>query len=256
MTDGIPVVKMNGSGNDFILVDERFTPLADPFAFAVRICDHIKSLGADGLLLVGTSAAYDARMRIINADGSEAEMCGNGIRCVARYLDEHDGEAPVVIETVAGPVPARVLERNPYRIAVEMPEPRIGIPHEVAGFPATPVDVGNPHVVILVDFVEAIDLDVVGPRIEKDPRYLDGTNVHFAAFENGVWRIRHWERGAGATAACGSGAVAVAAVLITSGNALSPVTLEVPGGVLEVAWKPGQRATLTGDAVREFEMLV
>jgi len=256
VTDGIPVVKMNGSGNDFVLVDERFTPLADPFAFAVRICDRIKSLGADGLLLVGNSSEYDARMRIINADGSEAEMCGNGIRCVARYMDEHDNEAPVVIETIAGPVPARVLGRDPYRIAVEMPEPRIGIPHESAGFTVTPVDVGNPHVVILVDFVEAIDLDVVGPRIAKDPRYLEGTNVHFAAYENDVWRVRHWERGAGATEACGSGAVAVAAVLITTGNALSPVALEVPGGVLEVAWKPGERATLTGDAVREFEMLV
>jgi diaminopimelate epimerase len=256
VTDGIPVVKMNGSGNDFVLVDERSSPLADPFAFAVRICDRVKSLGADGLLLVGTSAAYDVRMRIINADGTEAEMCGNGIRCVARYLDEHDNKAPVVVETLSGPVAARVLERDPYRIAVEMPEPRIGIPHEVAGFPATPVDVGNPHIVILVDFVEAIDLAVVGPRIERDPRYLDGTNVHFVAFESGEWRVRHWERGAGATEACGSGAVAVAAVLIVGGDALSPVTLQVPGGVLEVAWARGERATLTGDAVREFEMLV
>jgi diaminopimelate epimerase len=256
VNDGIPVVKMNGSGNDFVLVDERFTPLADATGFAIRVCDRIKSLGADGLLLVGNAAAGDARMRIINADGSEAEMCGNGIRCVARYLDEHDGEAPVVVETIAGPVAARVLERDPYRIAVDMPAPRIGTPHEVAGFLATPVDVGNPHVVIRVDFVEAIDLAVVGPLIEHDARYPQGTNVHFVAAEGGAWRVRHWERGAGATHACGSGAVAVAAVLIAEGDAASPVMLQVPGGVLEVAWTGGAFATLTGDAVREFEMLV
>jgi len=109
----------------------------------VRICDRVKSLGADGLLLVGTSAAYDVRMRIINADGSEAEIVRQRDPLRGRYLDEHDNKAPVVVETLSGPVAARVLERDPYRIAVEMPEPRIGIPHEVAGFTVTPVDVGN-----------------------------------------------------------------------------------------------------------------
>jgi diaminopimelate epimerase len=256
IVDGITVVKMNGTGNEFVLVDERFTPLADPVGFAVRVCDPVTSLGADGLLLVGNAAAGDARMRIINADGSEAEMCGNGIRCVARYLDEHDGEAPVVIETVAGPIKARVLERDPYRIAVEMPAPRLGPPHEVAGFTAMPVDVGNPHVVIRVDAVDAIDLEVVGPLIEHDARYPHGTNVHFVSWDGAAWRVRHWERGAGATQACGTGAVAVAAVLIAAGAASSPVVLQVPGGTLDVAWTPGEPATLTGDAVREFEMLV
>jgi diaminopimelate epimerase len=257
VVDGIPVVKMNGTGNEFVLVDERFTPLADAVGFAVRVCDPVTSIGADGLLLVGNASAGDARMRIINADGSEAEMCGNGIRCVARYLDEHDGESPVVIETVAGPIRARVLYRDPYRIAVEMPAPRLGTPFEVAGgFAATPVDVGNPHVVIRVDAVGAIDLAVVGPPIEHDPQYPHGTNVHFVSWDGAAWRVRHWERGAGATQACGTGAVAVAAVLIAAGEAASPVVLQVPGGALEVAWTPGEPATLTGDAVREFEMFV
>jgi len=134
-----------------------------------------------------------------------------------------------------------------------MAEPRIGAPHDVAGFRANPVDLGNPHVVIRVADVDAVDLAVVGPRIERDARYPHGTNVHFVARDGDGFRVRHWERGAGATQACGTGAVAVAAVLIAAGEAASPVALRVPGGVLEVAWQPGGRATLVGDAVREFE---
>jgi diaminopimelate epimerase len=126
----------------------------------------------------------------------------------------------------------------------------------VAGFRAVPVDLGNPHVVIRTDHLDAIDLATVGPRIERDARYTLGTNVHFVAHESGGWRVRHWERGAGATQACGTGAVAVAAVLIAAGEATSPVALRVPGGVLDVTWKPGERATLAGDAVREFERIV
>ncbi len=215
------------------------------------------------MLLVGPSAEHDARMRVVNADGSEAEMCGNGMRCVGRYLDEHDGLAGATVETLAGPIGTRVIARGePYRVAVEMGEPRIGAPHEVAGFTATPVDVGNPHVVIRVPDVAAIDLAVAGPRIERDPRYPGGTNVHFvqrAGDESGAdngWRVRHWERGAGATPACGTGAVAVAAVLIAAGEATSPVELHVPGGVLDVAWAPGGRATLVGDAAREYERVL
>ena len=214
------------------------------------MCDRERGVGADGVLFVQPSDRFDARLRIINADGSDAEMCGNGMRCVGRYLDEHDGRAAATVETLAGPIGTRVLSRAPYRIAVEMGEPRIGAPHDVAGYRATPVDVGNPHVVIRVDDVRAIDLATDGPRIEHDPRYPNRTNVHFVARDGDGWRVRHWERGAGATQACGTGAVAVAAVLIASGDATSPVSLRVPGGVLDVTWEPGGRATLAGDAVR------
>jgi diaminopimelate epimerase len=256
VTTGVPVVKTNGTGNEFVLVDERTAPVDDPAAFARRVCDHAHGLGADGVLFVSPSERFDVRMRIVNADGGEAEMCGNGMRCVARYLDEHDGLAVATVETLAGPIATRILSRAPYRVAVEMDEPRIGEPHEVAGFRAVPVDVGNPHVVIRAGDLDAIDLAVVGPRIERDARYAHGTNVHFVSRDNDGWRVRHWERGAGATQACGTGAVAVAAVLIAAGDATSPVSLRVPGGVLEVTWKPGERATLAGDAVREFERVV
>ena len=256
VTTGVPIVKTNGTGNDFVLVDERLVSVDDPVAFARRICDRTDGVGADGVLFLQPSERFDARMRIVNADGSEAEMCGNGMRCVARYLDEHDGLETATVETSAGPIGTRILSRQPYRVAVEMAEPRIGEQHEVAGVRATPVDVGNPHVVVRVDDVDAVDLVQLGPRIERDARYPGGTNVHFVARHGGEWRVVHWERGAGATQACGTGAVAVAAVLIAAGRATSPVTLYVPGGVLEVRWKPGERATLIGDAVREFERIV
>ncbi|HEY0613245.1 MAG TPA: diaminopimelate epimerase [Candidatus Elarobacter sp.] len=258
MTTGVPIVKTSGTGNRFVLVDERTAPLDDAVAFARHICDSHEGLGADGVLLIEPSALFDARMRIVNADGSEAEMCGNGMRCVARYLDEHEGRDAATIETLAGPIGTRILSRAPYRVAVEMGEPRIGEPHLVAGFRATPVDLGNPHAVIRLehDHLDRLDLHAIGPRIERDPRYPHGTNVHFVARAHGRWRVRHWERGAGATQACGTGAVAVAAVLIAAADATSPVALDVPGGVLDVTWKPGERATLVGDAVREFERVV
>ena len=263
MTTAVPIVKTNGTGNDFVIVDERVARLDDPVAFARRICARDDGgIGADGVLLVGASLQFDARMRVINADGSEAEMCGNGMRCVARYLDEHDGIGAATVETLAGPIGTRVLERAPYRIAVEMAEPRIGERIALARSnggtfaDATPVDVGNPHVVIIVDEVSDLDPAVDGARIEHDPRFPNGTNVHFVALDRDRIDVVHWERGAGATQACGTGAVAVAAVLIASGRAASPVMLHVPGGLLEVAWTPGTRPTLVGDAVREFERTV
>ncbi|HEV8021666.1 MAG TPA: diaminopimelate epimerase [Candidatus Lustribacter sp.] len=248
----VPFVKMNGTRNEFVIVDGRETPLDDPVAFALRICDPSRGPGADGLLLALDSATADVRMRVINADGSEAEMCGNGIRCMARYLDEHDGRAEAIVETLSGPIATRILSREPYTVSEVMGVPRIGTPHEVAGFTATPVDVGNPHVVIFVDDLAAIDINVLGPRIEGDPRYRGGMNVHFAQVAGKRLRVLHWERGAGATAACGTGAVACAAVAMTTRGFASPVTLDVPGGTLRVEWSPGERATLIGDAVVEF----
>jgi diaminopimelate epimerase len=258
MTATVPVLKFNGTHNEFVLVDGRDTPLADPQAFARRVCDPAGSIGADGLLLVLESAWADARMRVINADGSEAEMCGNGVRCVARYLDEHDRRASTVLETLAGPIQTCVLERQPeYRVSVELNAPQVGPPHDVAGFTAIPVDVGNPHVVIFVDELDTIDLATLGPLIERDPRYPQGTNVHFASVTGPAsLEVLHWERGAGATQACGTGAVACAAAAIATRGLGSPVELKVPGGVLSVAWQAPDRAVMTGNAVKEFETSV
>ena len=255
MIASVPVVKLHGTHNAFVLVDGRSTPIADPIEFARRACSVDTGLGVDGLLLLLPAASADVRVRIINADGSEAEMCGNGIRCVARYLDEHDGRATLAIETLAGPIDTVVVSREPeFLVAVELNVPRIGPAHEVAGFRAFPVDVGNPHVVIFLADLDAVDLAVMGPRIERDPRYPHGTNVHFAQQTGPAsLAVRHWERGAGATQACGTGAVACAAAAIATRGMTSPVELAVPGGVLSVAWEPPKRAVLTGNAVKEFE---
>ncbi|MFN2461662.1 MAG: diaminopimelate epimerase [Candidatus Velthaea sp.] len=258
MIASVPVVKLNATRNDFVLVDGRTAPLADPAAFARRVCDRTTGIGADGVLLVLDSEIADARMRIFNADGSEAEMCGNGMRCVARYLDEHDQRASAVVETLAGPIATNVVARSPeYRVSVEVNVPAVGIAHTVNGFSAIPVDVGNPHVVIFVDDVAALNVADAGPRIERDARYPHGTNVHFAQISGPAsLRVIHWERGAGATRSCGTGAVACAAAAIVTRGVTSPVELNVPGGVLTVEWTPGNRPVMTGDAVREFATVV
>jgi diaminopimelate epimerase len=252
MNATVPFVKMNGTLNTFVVVDGRQTALDDPVTFGKDICDPVRGPGADGLLLVLDSASADVRLRIINADGSEADMCGNGVRCLARYLDEHDGRSEAVIETLSGPIATRVLSREPYLVSEVMGVPKIGAPHDVAGFRATPVDVGNEHVVIFVDDLAAIDVKTLGPRISNDPRYPGGVNVHFVQIAGERLRVLHWERGAGATAACGTGAVAASAVAIAERGFASPVSLDVPGGTLRVEWSPGLRATLIGDAVVEY----
>ncbi len=252
MIAAIPVVKMNGTRNEFVIVDARETAVDDPVALARRVCDRTSGLGADGLLVVRASSRADAAVQIVNADGSEAEMCGNGLRCIARYLDEHDGRSSAVVETTAGLIATRIVDREPYTVAETLGTPQVGPPHDVAGFTATPVDVGNPHVVIVVPDLGAIDVRTLGPRIERDPRYPNGTNVHFVQIDGETLRVLHWERGAGATAACGTGAVACAAVAMLGHGFHSPVQLAVPGGPLRVEWTPGEPATLIGDAVREF----
>ena len=253
MSATVPFVKMNGTRNEFVIVDGRETPVDDPVALGVLMCDPKLGPGADGMLLVLDSASADVRMRVINADGSEAEMCGNGIRCLARYLDEHDGRTEVLVETLSGPIATRVLSREPYTVSEVMAVPVIGDGVEIAGFTGIPVDVGNPHVVIFVDDLAQIDLPVLGPLIgDDDEVFPDGVNVHFVQIAGDRLRVLHWERGAGATAACGTGAVACAAVAVTAYGFRSPVTLDVPGGTLRVEWAQGERATLIGDAVVEF----
>lgn len=258
MIAAVPVMKLNGTNNTFALVDGRTTTLADPSAFARRVCDPLTGLGVDGLLLVLPSMSADVRMRIINADGSEAEMCGNGTRCVARYLDERDGRSEAVLETLAGPIATAVIARDPnYRVKVELNAPRVGAAHEVVGRRAIPVDVGNPHAVIFVDDLATVELNVLGPLIAGDARYRHGTNVHFAQITGpSALAVLHWERGVGATKACGTGAVACAAAAIATRAMRSPVELTVPGGVLSVAWAAPNRAVMIGNAVKEFEILL
>lgn len=248
------MTKMHGARNDFIVIDARTQPLGDPLPLAQWICDRRAGIGADGLIVLQPSNREDVRMRIINADGSEAEMCGNGVRCAARWLDEAGEGDRIAFETDAGIVRTHVLERRPeYRVRVAMGQPKIAaIPDTLPG--ATFVDLGNPHVVIFETSGEGSDLEAVAQKIQSDPGLPNGANVHLAVPIDGhSMRVRHWERGVGLTQACGTGAVACAAAAIQRGNATSPVEVFVPGGRLVVEWDGRGEAYLTGPAARVFD---
>lgn len=251
------VTKMHGTRNDFVVVDVRSLPLADAAPFARWACDRRAGIGADGLILLESSNVADVRMRIVNADGSEAEMCGNGVRCAARWLEEAGEGDRVTFDTGAGIVRTQVLAREPeYVVRVSMGRPRVA-EVTVDGRTEAYVDLGNPHVVLVREDLDAVDLTPLAEALQNDQRFSAGTNVHVAAARNRqTVNVRHWERGVGLTQACGTGAVACAAVAIERGLATSPVEILVPGGRLVVEWDGKGEAYLTGPAVRVFDTQV
>jgi diaminopimelate epimerase len=240
------VTKMHGARNDFVILDQRTARLADLASFARWACDRHGGIGADGIIAIEPSREADVRARTLNADGSEAEMCGNGIRCAARWLDERAEGDRIAFETDAGIVRTDIVAREPeYLVRVVMKRPRvapISLP-ELAD--ATFVDLGNPHVVVFVAAVDGVDLEKLGAY---------GTNVHVVALidEHSI-RARHWERGVGLTLACGTGAVACAAVALVKKLVTSPVEVFVPGGRLIVEWDGTGDASLIGPAERVFD---
>ena len=264
----LTVTKMHGTHNDFIVVDERPPRLSEYPSLARRFCVRAGELGADGILVLSAPPAGNAAlatMRIFNADGSEAEMCGNGVRCVARYLAERGAGDRFTIETLAGPIAAEILSRAPefvVRVDVGAPEfPHGGEPEtvEAAGETWTyrSVSLGNPHIVVFVDDVAAIDVARIGAALATHAHFPGGTNVHFMqSLGRSDLAVRHYERGVGITQACGTGAVASAIAAILAGTAQSPLTVRVPGGTLTVAWRRGASATLSGPAETVFERTI
>jgi len=257
---GVPVVKMNGTHNEFAIVDARLVPLDDPVAFARRVCDRERGLGADGLLIALPSATADVRMRIINADGSEAEMCGNGVRCVARYRFERTPGAPkrLALRTQAGLIHAEVVDASAASFAVRV---AMGVPELVTlwdepgiicGLPVFGADVliGNPHCVVFVQVDPAtVDLGAIAAEIESENAFADGVNVEVARLLDNAIDMRVHERGVGETMACGTGACAVALAAISMGKARSPVGVSMRGGDVVVEWAgPESEAFLTGGA--------
>jgi len=249
----VALTKMHGAHNDFAVVDARTQEIGDLAGVARRICDRREGIGADGLIVISSSPSGGIALRTINADGSEAEMCGNGVRCAARWLDEAGEGDRIAFETDGGAVRTEIVEREPaYLVRVTMPPPRV-VARSVEGLgDASIVDAGNPHVVVFAADGE-VDVEVLGPRLQADPRFPGGVNVHVATVEDEHRvRVRHWERGAGATQACGTGAVAAAVAAIDRGSASSPVFVTVPGGLLVVHWD-GREAVLIGPAARVFD---
>jgi diaminopimelate epimerase len=261
---GTPVVVMHGAENSFVVLDARVHPRDDYVELARRWCDPRTGAGTDGLLVIGPAAGAQAEMRVFNADGSEPEMCGNGVRCVARYLAERGAGDRFTIATVAGPISIEIVSRAPYRIRTGMGQARVltGAPRTFEALGATwtydAVSVGNPHIVLFVDDVDAIDLEALGAVASTHPAFPGGTNVHLAALAGPAeLRVRHYERGVGITQACGTGAVASVAAAALRYGLRTPALVHVPGGDLEVELVPGDQAYLTGPAevIAEFTLV-
>lgn len=267
--------KLQGAGNDFVLLDtlQQPLPMADRAALARRLCDRKFGVGGDGLLLVEPSESADYRMRIFNADGSEASMCGNGIRCLARYLWQQYAlqSDSLAIETKAGV--RRVYRAENDQITVEMGQPRIldralthlsmlehllgakydTLPLSVEGVAV--VDTGALHLVLLVQDLERFPLEEVEPMLEShQPDFPEGVNVSVAQVERSDFaRARVWERGVGATLACGTGACAIVVAGALQGLLERHATVQMPGGTLYVEWREDDRLWLTGEAVWVYE---
>jgi len=270
-------VKMHGTGNDFVLLeaqgDERDWP-----RLAQAMCDRHFGVGADGLILVLPSARADVRMRMFNPDGSEAEMCGNGLRCVAKYAVEGGLARPrdgrIDVETLAGVLAAQTSGdgRTVERVRVSMGAPRfapaeipvlvdveppiVGLPLEVAGraLRLTCLSIGNPHAVHFLDGpVAAFPLEEIGPLVERHPLFPQRVNFEVAqVLANDRIEARVWERGAGATLACGSGASAVMVAARVQGLVGSTVDITLPGGTLAIEWDGRGEVYLAGPAERVF----
>ena len=282
-------VKMQGAGNDYVYVDcfTEHAP-ADPAALAPRIADRHFGVGGDGLVLVQPSSVAAARMRMFNADGSESEMCGNGVRCVAHLVVArgHAPEGTVTIETGRGVLAVDVRRSGPRGsvIRVGMGEPILAAAHIPVVVPAgsdarvvdapcpalgedapwmaeagldrrmTCVSMGNPHVVLYCRDVAAVPLEQVGPFLERHPIFPRRINVHFVqVLAADRVRMRTWERGSGITMACGTGASAVCVAGVLTGRSGQRIVAEVPGGELTLEWDGHGEVFMTGPAEEVFE---
>lgn len=275
-----PFVKMHGLGNDFILIDCRAFNPGDISALARRLCHRRLGIGADQLLLLSTSKVADFKMLIVNADGSEVEMCGNGVRCFAKFVWDRglSSKKSIQIETLAGIIRP---EKRDGLIRVDMGEPTLAplkIPVVIPGyetegsdhpggnmiidyplriddstFPLTCVSMGNPHAVIVVDNVSTFPVAYYGPMIENHHFFPKRTNVEFIEILNsGEIKMRVWERGSGETMACGTGASAAAVASRLKGLTRESVAVHLTGGDLFIDWAADNHVYMAGPAVEVF----
>lgn len=273
--------KMHGAGNDYVYVDCFHNEMpANPPEVARLVSDRNKGIGADGLILICPSEIADAEMRMFNADGSESEMCGNGIRCVAKYLSDYRicTNEEIKVATGAGILVLEVFKENDkvHKVRVDMGEPIlqaksiptllqgsakfagsvVDVPLEVDGhqLQVTCVSMGNPHCIVFVE--KATDELVlrIGPMIETDERFPSRVNVEFVeVLSSTEVRQRTWERGSGETLACGTGASAVCVAGVLSGRTERKLTNHLRGGTLQLEWnEDNNHVFMTGPAVEVF----
>jgi diaminopimelate epimerase len=267
--------KMHGLGNDYIYVNGFQEQVDNPAAVARAVSDRHFGIGSDGLILILPSSRADFRMRMFNADGSEAQMCGNGIRCLAKYVYDHGmtQHTTIQVETLAGVLMLQLFPSGGVveKVRVQMGEPRLQraqIPMQgpagrvlqealvVNGttFAVTAVSMGNPHCVVFVDDPQTFDVTLWGPRFEHHPAFPEGVNTEFVRVLNAQsFAMRVWERGSGETLACGTGASAVAVACHLTGRTGRRVTGHLSGGSLELEWNEADNQVyMTGPAVEVF----
>ncbi|MDR3590284.1 MAG: diaminopimelate epimerase [Negativicutes bacterium] len=267
--------KWHGLGNDFVIVNGLKEKVSDFREAAVQVCDRHFGVGADGLVFILPSATADFQMRIFNSDGSEAEMCGNVTRCVMRYVYESGltDKTAITLDTLAGPIKpqlvmtdgvvtgARVDMGQPRLRRAEIPmtgngsEQAVNVPLEIDGhtYYGTAVSMGNPHFVIFVDDVDAVDLAGVGPKLETHAAFPRKTNVEFVQVLNDKeLRMRVWERGAGITMACGTGACATLAAAVLNEKCGRQATVRLDGGDLVIEWGEDGHIYMSGPATEVF----
>ena len=250
---------MHGLGNDFVILDGRKDAVEMSEALARRLCDRHAGIGCDQLILIDKSAKADVRMRIWNADGGEVQSCGNASRCVVALTGAK------TIETGGGIVAGK---SDGEEVEVTLPAPSfawdevpLAYPMDTSALPLAwgplkrpmALSVGNPHLVFFVDDPAAIALDDFGPGIEHDPAFPERVNVNVASVGKDGITLRTWERGAGLTRACGTGACATAVAAIASKRAKSPVKVTMPGGTLTIGWKAGGEIGMRGAATYVFK---
>lgn len=257
----INFTKMHGLGNDFVLIDSRKEKLEgiDLKQLAIVICDRHFGIGADGLLVVWPSKKAHYRMQIFNPDGSEPEMCGNGIRCFAKYVYENDklSEEVISVETLSGVIlPAVILgpEKNVIGVEVDMGVPKDEGEVSLQGYSFKKISMGNPHAVAFINDLAGIDLYEIGPKIENDPHFPNRTNVEFVNVLNDKEiEVAVWERGAGETLACGTGACASVVAASLSGKIGRRALVHLPGGNLDIEWSEDKHILMRGPAKKVFE---
>jgi diaminopimelate epimerase len=267
--------KWHGLGNDFVIINGLSEPIVNYQNQALAVCDRNFGIGADGLVVILPSEIADFKMRIFNSDGSEADMCGNATRCVARYLYETGltDKKVITLDTLAGIItPELIFEDGKLStIKVDMGEPKltrgetpmlgnakeqaINVSIEVDGqtYHVTALSMGNPHCVIFVDDVSKVDLSVIGPKIETLDLFPKKTNVEFIQVINRqTLKMRVWERGAGITKACGTGASAALVASVLNGHTDRQATVKLDGGDLFITWDENNHIYKSGPAVEVF----
>jgi diaminopimelate epimerase len=271
--------KMHGIGNDYVYVNGFAENVENPAEVSRKVSDRHFGIGSDGLILILPSEKADVRMRMFNADGSEAEMCGNGVRCVAKYAYDHGltRSNPVRVETGRGvlTLDLDVVGGKVRQVTVDMGEPILSLPDipvkaakvkntlrdneyqiDVGGTPVdmTFVSMGNPHAVIYVPDAEPLDLARLGPPIENHPAFPRRINVHWVQVHRpGELTMRTWERGSGITLACGTGACAVCVAGVLTDRSHRKVLAHLPGGDLHLEWRESNNHVyMTGPATEVF----